>query len=121
MSTIHLNTGSNRYSDCVSSSFRKWEEPRCDKYFIGLLIVGALLGIPGSTAGVGLYFMQFRFNDEALGGTETRFGLNTGGGIEYFFNRTLVLKGEGRYHAVGNVDGLDPSGIALTMGLKTYF
>ena len=32
--------------------------------------------------GVGLYFMQFRFNDEAIGGTETRFGLNTGGGID---------------------------------------
>jgi hypothetical protein len=71
--------------------------------------------------GVGLYFMQFRFNDEAIGGTETRFGLNTGGGVEYFLNRSVAIKGEGRYHAVGNVDGLDPSGITLTAGLKTYF
>ena len=71
--------------------------------------------------GVGLYFMQFRADEEAIGGTETRFGLNTGGGIEYFFNRSVAVKGEGRYHAVANARGMDPSGIALTMGLKTYF
>jgi hypothetical protein len=39
--------------------------------------------------------MQFRFNDDAIGETETKFGLNTGGGIEYFLNRAVALKGEG--------------------------
>jgi outer membrane protein with beta-barrel domain len=71
--------------------------------------------------GVGVYFMQFRANDETIGDTETKFGLNTGGGIEYFLNRSVALKGEGRYHAIANARGMDPSGLALTAGLKTYF
>ena len=71
--------------------------------------------------GVGIYFMQFRADGETIGETETKFGLNTGGGIEYFLNRSVALKGEGRYHAIANARGVDPSGIALTMGLKTYF
>jgi opacity protein-like surface antigen len=71
--------------------------------------------------GVGAYFLQFRSNGSTIGETETGFGLNTGGGLEYFFNRSVALKGEGRYHAVTNARGLDPSGIALTAGLKTYF
>ena len=69
--------------------------------------------------GVGV-LLQFRSNGSSIGETETRFGLNTGGGLEYFFNRSVALKGEGRYHAVTNARGLDPSGIALTAGLKTY-
>jgi Outer membrane protein beta-barrel domain len=71
--------------------------------------------------GVGAYFLQFRSNGSSIGETETRFGLNTGGGLEYFFNRNVALKGEGRYHAVTNARGQDPSGVALTAGLKTYF
>ena len=66
-----------------------------------------------------MYFLQFRSNGSSIE-TETRFGLNTGGGLEYFFNRSVALKGEGRYHAVTNARGLDPSGIALTAGLKIY-
>jgi hypothetical protein len=71
--------------------------------------------------GVGLYFMQFRVDDESIGDTETKFGLNTGGGIEYFVNRSVAVKGEGRYHAIANARGVEPSGITLTAGLKTYF
>ena len=71
--------------------------------------------------GVGVYFMQFRNSGTSVGDTESRFGLNTGGGMEYFFNRSVALKGEGRYHAVANARGQDPSGVALTAGLKTYF
>jgi hypothetical protein len=71
--------------------------------------------------GVGVYFLQFRSGDATVGGTESRFGLNTGGGIEYFLNRTVTIKGEGRYHAVADARGEDPSGIVLTAGLKTYF
>src|SRR5262245_59750030 len=35
--------------------------------------------------GVGIYFLQFRTGDTSIGDTESRFGLNTGGGVEYFF------------------------------------
>ena len=53
--------------------------------------------------------------------TGTKFGLNAGGGIEYFFTRNATIKGEGRYHAINNVGAQDPSGLVLTVGLKTYF
>jgi Outer membrane protein beta-barrel domain len=71
--------------------------------------------------GVGVYFLQFRSGNSSIGDTESRFGLNTGGGVEYFMNRTVALKGEGRYHAIADARGLDPSGVAFTVGLKTYF
>jgi opacity protein-like surface antigen len=72
-------------------------------------------------AGAGAYFMQFKNNGESFGDTETKAGLNAGGGIEYFLNRTVTLKGEARYHSIANVAGRDPSGFAITGGLKTYF
>jgi len=72
--------------------------------------------------GVGAYFLQLKDNNRAFGESETKAGFNMGGGIEYFLNRTVVLKGEARYHVVGNArGGQDPSGTALTAGLKTYF
>jgi hypothetical protein len=71
--------------------------------------------------GVGIYFLQFRSGNTSIGDTESRFGLNTGGGVEYFVNRSVAIKGEGRYHAIADVGGLDPSGIVFTAGLKTYF
>ena len=71
--------------------------------------------------GGGAYFMQFTRNGESIGNSETKFGLNIGGGIEYFFNRKVAFKGEGRYHAVDDFAGVDPSGVAFTAGLKTYF
>ena len=72
-------------------------------------------------AGLGAYFMQFRDNGQTIGDTETKLGVNLGGGVEYFFNRTVAFKGEGRYHAVQKARGVQPSGLALTAGLKTYF
>lgn len=73
-------------------------------------------------AGVGAYFLQLKDNNEPFGDSETKAGANLGGGIEYFFNRTVALKGEGRYHILGNAQGgQDPSGLALTVGLKGYF
>jgi len=72
-------------------------------------------------AGLGAYFMQFRSNGQTIGDTETKFGANLGGGVEYFFNRTVAFKGEGRYHAVQEARGVKPSGFSLTAGLKTYF
>ena len=47
---------------------------------------------------------------------------NLGGGIEYFLTRNLTVKGEGRYHIIDDTrTGLDPSGFAITGGVKTYF
>jgi opacity protein-like surface antigen len=73
-------------------------------------------------AGVGAYFLQFKDNGHALGESETKPGFNVGGGIEYFTGRTVSLKGEARYHVIGNMrDGRDPSGLVFTGGLKKYW
>jgi hypothetical protein len=73
-------------------------------------------------AGVGAYFLQFKDNGASLGASETKPGFNFGGGIEYFTGRTVSIKGEARYHKIGNSrTGLDPSGMVLTGGLKKYF
>jgi Outer membrane protein beta-barrel domain len=71
--------------------------------------------------GVGAYFMQFRNNGQSFGQAETKLGLNSGGGMEYFLNRNVAVKAEGRYHAIANARGQEPSGVTLTAGLKTYF
>jgi outer membrane protein with beta-barrel domain len=73
-------------------------------------------------AGVGAYFLRFKDNGQAFGDTETKAGFNLGGGVEYFTSRTVSLKGEARYHAIGNTrTGQDPSGLVFTGGLKKYW
>jgi opacity protein-like surface antigen len=73
-------------------------------------------------AGAGAYFLQFKDNDQPLGESETKLGFNLGGGVEYFTGRTVSLKGEARYHVIGNTrSGQDPSGLVLTGGLKKYW
>jgi len=71
--------------------------------------------------GAGVYFMQFRSNQQVFGDTEHKLGFNLGGGLEYFVHRQVSLKGEGRYHFIEDTRGHDPSGLAITAGLKTYF
>jgi opacity protein-like surface antigen len=72
--------------------------------------------------GVGAYFLQQKGSDRAIGNQETKFGFNFGGGMEYFLNRRVAVKGEGRYHVIENpTTGVDPSGLGLSVGLKTYF
>ena len=73
-------------------------------------------------AGAGAYFLRFKDNGQAIGDTETKLGFNVGGGVEYFTGRTVSLKGEARYHAIGNMKaGQDPSGLVFTGGLKKYW
>jgi opacity protein-like surface antigen len=72
-------------------------------------------------AGVGLYFLQFRSELPSDDNRDTRFGVSTGGGVEYFFRRNMTIKGEGRYHAINDARGEEPSGTTLTVGLKSYF
>jgi len=74
-------------------------------------------------AGIGWHFLRFT-SDLPIGdidNTDTRVGFNVGGGVEYFLHRTLAVKGEGRYYALEDARGEEPSGTALTIGLKTYF
>jgi opacity protein-like surface antigen len=73
-------------------------------------------------AGVGAYFLRFKDNGQAFGDTETKAGFNLGGGMEYFTGRTVSIKGEARYHVIGDTrNGTDPSGFVLTGGLKKYW
>jgi opacity protein-like surface antigen len=71
--------------------------------------------------GIGAYFLKFRSDFASDDNTDTRFGFNTGGGVEYFLSRTIALKGDARYHAINDARGEEPSGMALTVGVKTYF
>lgn len=69
-----------------------------------------------------MYFLQVRDNGRSFGQSDTEPGFNVGGGVEYFTARTVALKGEGRYHVIGDTrTGQDPSGRVFTGGLKKYW
>jgi hypothetical protein len=72
-------------------------------------------------AGLGPYFLQARDNGNNVGDSQTKFGGSILGGVEVFAGRTFSVKGEGRYHIVSKANGYDPSGLQLTIGLKSYF
>ena len=74
-------------------------------------------------AGLGVYLVQFRDNGQNLGDSETKFGGSIFGGVEFFTSNTFSVKGEARYHIVSRADaiGVNPSGLALTFGVKSYF
>jgi len=78
---------------------------------------------PFAGGGVGAYLMQVKDNNgRPFGVSQTKPGFSAGGGVEYFLNNHLSLKGEGRVHSVERIsDGTDPSGVALTFGVKRYF
>jgi hypothetical protein len=72
-------------------------------------------------AGVGVYFVQPKDNGESAGDSATKLGATIFGGAEYFTGRTVSVKGEARYHLVGEAFGINPGGLALTVGVKKYF
>lgn len=72
-------------------------------------------------AGLGIYFLQETFDGDDRGESETKLGGTLFGGVELFTSRTAAVKLEARYHAVSDVRGLDPDGLALSVGLKKYF
>jgi opacity protein-like surface antigen len=72
-------------------------------------------------AGLGTYFLQQKDNGQNFGDSQTKFGGTIFGGVEYFTSRTFSVRGEARYHAVMKASGYDPSGLALSVGVKTYF
>ena len=76
---------------------------------------------PFAGAGLGLHFIQFTDNGESIGDSDSRGGFNILGGLEYFLNRAWTVKGEARYQWVDDERGVNPDGLALTLGLKRYF
>ena len=72
-------------------------------------------------AGVGTYFLQEKDNGNNIGASQTKLGATVLGGVEFFTSKTFAVKGEARYHAVMKANGYDPSGLALTIGVKSYF
>jgi hypothetical protein len=72
-------------------------------------------------AGLGVYFVQPRVSGSNNGSGGTEFGGTILGGAEFFTSKTFAVKAEARYHIVTTFNGYDPSGFALTIGLKSYF
>lgn len=72
-------------------------------------------------AGLGVYFLQTRINGNNAGSGATKFGGALIGGIEFFTSRTFSVKGEAAYHIVTDSGSYDPSGLALSIGVKAYF
>jgi opacity protein-like surface antigen len=72
-------------------------------------------------AGLGTHFLQVKDNGENFGDSRTKFGGTIIGGVEYFTSNTFAIKGEARYHVVMKDRGYNPSGLALTIGVKSYF
>lgn len=77
---------------------------------------------PFVTAGAGVYFVRQIFDDRDDPDSETRGGLNFGGGVEYFTTDMFSIKGEARWDVVSDPPGLpDATGFSLTVGFKRYF
>jgi hypothetical protein len=72
-------------------------------------------------AGLGVYWLQPRFDGDNVGSHATKFGGSILGGAEFFMSKTFALKGEARYHIVTKSGPYDPSGFALSIGVKSYF
>jgi hypothetical protein len=41
--------------------------------------------------------------------------------VEFFTSKTFAVKGEARYDRVMKANGYDPSGLSLSIGVKSYF
>jgi outer membrane protein with beta-barrel domain len=72
-------------------------------------------------AGLGAYFLQPRVAGANFGDSATKFGGSVLGGLEYFTSRTFSIKGEARYHVITKSGAYDPSGLSLSVGVKSYF
>jgi hypothetical protein len=72
-------------------------------------------------AGLGVYFLQGRAAGNDVGDSAARLGGTLLGGAELFTAKTIAVKAEARYNVVSGWNGYNPSGFALTIGLKSYF
>jgi hypothetical protein len=71
--------------------------------------------------GLGTYFLQFRDHGQNSGDSKTKLGGTLLGGAEFFASKTFSVKGEARYHFVTKDNEFSPSGLALSIGVKSYF
>jgi len=77
---------------------------------------------PFATAGAGFYFVRELLEGQNDPDSETRGGLNFGGGVEYFVAQQGTIKGEARFDLVSHPTGFpDATGFTLTVGYKRYF
>ena len=77
---------------------------------------------PFATAGAGFYFVRELIDGAPDPDSDTRGGLNFGGGGEYFIGERASIKGEGRFDVVSHPAGFpDATGFTLTVGYKRYF
>jgi hypothetical protein len=65
--------------------------------------------------------LQHKDNGRNIGDSETKLGGTIFGGVEYFTSRTFSVRAKARYHIVALAAGDDPSGLALSGGVRTYF
>lgn len=72
-------------------------------------------------AGIAAYILQPRDNGHNAGDSEHKLGGTLFGGAEFFTSRTVSVKAEARYHLVSDAFGVNPDGLALSVGLKKYF
>jgi opacity protein-like surface antigen len=72
-------------------------------------------------AGLGTYFLQPRLDGTNLGSSATKLGGTLLAGVEFFTSNTFAVKAEARYHVVTKSGPYNPSGLGLTIGVKSYF
>ena len=76
---------------------------------------------PYVTVGAGAYFVRVLVDGGADPDSETRGGLNFGGGTEYSIGSMATVKGEMRWDLVSEPPGFpDASGLTVTIGYKRY-
>lgn len=75
---------------------------------------------PFAGGGLGVHVLDIREDDRTIA-DDTDVGFNVLGGVEYFFDRRTTLKFEGRIQLINEFLGAEPSGVAVTFGLKRYF
>jgi opacity protein-like surface antigen len=77
---------------------------------------------PFVTGGAGFYFVRELLDNATDPDSDTRGGLNFGGGLEYFVGDEASIKGEARWDIVSHPAGFpDATGFSLTVGYKRYF
>ena len=72
-------------------------------------------------AGLGAYFLQRHGANGNIDEGATKLGGTLIAGVEYFTSKTFSIKGEGRYNVVSDWNAYNPSGLTLTIGVKSYF
>ncbi len=107
--TGHSFTGTVRPIKAIGNLVYNWEGGQVHPYV---------------TAGGGLY--HFRFTDNGINGSDNKFGVNFGGGLEWFISRRDSITGEVGYHAIpGQVTSplthYNPSFWTIAGGYKKYF